>query len=142
AVDPIRRLELQRDLIGALRRLQKTVLLVTHDVDEALATSDRLALLRDGRLVQAGPPASLLLAPGDPFVAAFLGGDRILKLLALHPARHLVEPGPAAHPIAEDATARDALDAMLSHGVDEVALAGGRVTLAAVRAIAAGQAGG
>jgi osmoprotectant transport system ATP-binding protein len=142
AVDPIRRLELQRDLIGALRRLQKTVLLVTHDVDEALATSDRIALLRDGRLVQAGPPASLLLAPGDPFVAAFLGSDRILKLLALHPARHLVEPGPAVHPIAEDATARDALDTMLAQGVDEVALAGGRVTLAAIRAVAAGQAGG
>jgi osmoprotectant transport system ATP-binding protein len=142
AVDPLRRGELQRDLIGLLRRLRKTVLFVTHDIDEALGVADRIALLRDGSLVQAGPPASLLLAPADPFVAAFLGSDRILKLLALHPAQHLVEPGHATHAIDEHATARDALDMMLSHNVDEVALAGGRVTLASIRAIAAGQAGG
>ncbi|GIL38961.1 ABC transporter ATP-binding protein [Roseiterribacter gracilis] len=142
AVDPLRRSELQRDLIGLLRRLQKTVLLVTHDIDEALQVADRLALLRDGSLVQAGPPASLLLAPSDSFVAAFLGSDRILKLLALHPAQHLVEPGRAVHPIATDATARDALETMLSLNVDEVALGSGRVTLAAIRAVAAGQAGG
>jgi osmoprotectant transport system ATP-binding protein len=142
AVDPLRRGELQRDLIGLLRRLQKTVLLVTHDIDEALGVADRIALLRDGRLVQAGPPASLLLAPADPFVAVFLGSDRILKLLALHPAQHLVEPGQAVHPVAADATARDALETMLAHNVDEVALSGGRVTLAAIRALAAGQVGG
>jgi osmoprotectant transport system ATP-binding protein len=138
AVDPLRRGELQRDLIGLLRRLCKTVLLVTHDVDEALAVADRIAVLRDGRVVQVGAPASLLLAPADPFVAAFLGSDRFLKLLSLHPARHLAEPGTARVEIASDATARDALDAMLAHGVDEVAVAGTRVTLAAIRALASG----
>jgi osmoprotectant transport system ATP-binding protein len=84
AVDPIVRERLQDDLLRILRQLGTTVILVTHDIDEAIKLGDRVAVLRaGGRLVQHAPPAELLARPADDFVARFVGADRGLKRLAL-----------------------------------------------------------
>ena len=73
ALDPLVRAELRDDLRGIFRSLGKTVVLVTHDLGEAAHLADVVVLMRDGRVVQQGPFATLAAAPADPFVTAFLG---------------------------------------------------------------------
>jgi osmoprotectant transport system ATP-binding protein len=76
ALDPMIRVELQQELKDIFRRLGKTVLLVTHDLAEAVHFGDRLVLLRAGRIVQLGRPADLLERPAEPFVEAFVNAQR------------------------------------------------------------------
>jgi osmoprotectant transport system ATP-binding protein len=72
ALDPLVRAELRDDLRGIFRAFGKTVVVVTHDVGEAAHLADLVVLMRDGRVVQQGPFATLASAPADPFVTAFL----------------------------------------------------------------------
>jgi len=83
AVDPITRGRLQNDYLRLHRTVPKTVVFVTHDIDEAVKMGDRIALMRDGRLVQFATPGELLAHPANDFVADFVGADRALKSLSL-----------------------------------------------------------
>ena len=83
AVDPITRDRLQNDFLRLQRTVAKTVVFVTHDIDEAVKMAERIAVMRDGRLVQYATPAELLAYPADAFVADFVGADRALKRLSL-----------------------------------------------------------
>jgi len=79
ALDALTRLELQGEFLRMKRRMAKTMLLVTHDLDEASRLGDRIAVMRRGRLIQIGTEKELRRAPGDPYVTALLemtGGDR------------------------------------------------------------------
>jgi osmoprotectant transport system ATP-binding protein len=87
AVDPIVRAQLQEEFTRLQRDLGKTVVFVTHDVDEAITIGTQIAVLRTGGvLAQLGTPRELLARPIDPFVADFMGADRQVKLLGLLPA--------------------------------------------------------
>jgi len=79
ALDPVVRLELGDELFALLRTLGKTVLMVTHDLAEAAATTDSLALLHEGRLVQRGTLSELRARPEAPFVTKFLSAHRTLE---------------------------------------------------------------
>ncbi|MEV7151594.1 ABC transporter ATP-binding protein [Streptomyces sp. NPDC093084] len=84
AVDPVVRAQLQDELLRLQKELSKTIVFVTHDIDEAVRLGDRIAVFRTGgHLVQCAPPAELLARPADDFVADFLGAERGLKLLSL-----------------------------------------------------------
>ena len=84
AVDPINRERLQNEFLRLQSELRKTILFVTHDIDEAIKMGDRIAILREGgRVAQYATPAELLMAPADDFVEDFVGADRALKRLAL-----------------------------------------------------------
>ena len=83
AVDPITRERLQNDFLRLHRAVPKTVVFVSHDIDEAVKMADRIAVMREGRLVQYAPPSDLLANPADEFVADFVGADRALKSLSL-----------------------------------------------------------
>ena len=84
AVDPINRERLQNEFLRLQAEIRKTILFVTHDVDEAIKMGDRIAVLREGGvLAQYATPAELLMAPADAFVEDFVGADRALKRLAL-----------------------------------------------------------
>ena len=76
ALDPLIRAELQRELREIFQRLQKTVVLVTHDIGEAGYVADEIALMRDGAILQRGALAELLRSPADPFVAEFINAQR------------------------------------------------------------------
>ena len=76
ALDPLVRVELQRDLRDIARRLEKTVVIVTHDLAEAVYFADRIVLLKDGLIVQDGPPADLWHRPADEFVTRFVQAQR------------------------------------------------------------------
>jgi osmoprotectant transport system ATP-binding protein len=89
AVDPIARERLQNELLALQERLAKTILFVTHDIDEAVKMGDLVAVMRTGRLAQFGTPAEVLANPASSFVARFVGADRGLKRLALTRVREL-----------------------------------------------------
>ncbi len=84
AIDPITRLRLQQEFRRLQGEVRKTVVFVTHDVDEAVLLGDRIAILREGGVLeQVGSPSEVLAAPASPFVADFVGADRGLKRLAV-----------------------------------------------------------
>ncbi|WP_149359315.1 ABC transporter ATP-binding protein [Lolliginicoccus suaedae] len=90
AVDPVVRADLQRELLRLQGELRKTIVLVTHDIDEAITLGDRVAVLRPGGvLAQYAAPAELLARPADRFVEQFLGVDRGVRLLSFHPGASL-----------------------------------------------------
>ncbi|WP_411958411.1 ABC transporter ATP-binding protein [Paracoccus homiensis] len=137
ALDPIIRARAQEDLLRIQRHLGSTVILVTHDMEEAIRLGDRVAVLDAGKLVQYAPPAQIIAAPANDFVAQMLGEvDRPLRLLSLIPVSEIVEPGEAqGQPIEAGQSLREALSACLWSGRDALPVAqGGRVTLAAIRA--------
>jgi len=72
ALDPLIRAEMQEQLLELQQRLHKTIVFITHDLDEALRLGNRIAILRDGRLVQVGTPADILGQPADDYVARFV----------------------------------------------------------------------
>ena len=93
AVDPLNREILQDEFIRIQRKLKKTVVFVTHDLEEAVRLADHLVIMKDGRIVQAADPAEILAQPADEFVEKFLGPDRALKRLTLFTAdRIMAEP--------------------------------------------------
>lgn len=124
AVDPIVRARLQDELLALQRRLHKTIVLVTHDVDEAIKLGDRVAILNvGGVLAQYAPPAELLRAPADDFVAAFLGNERGLKLLSLVTVDQVASiEGPV---VDGDVTPDEAAGVMRRFGVDWVGVRAG-----------------
>ena len=84
AIDPINRERLQNEFLRLQAEIRKTVLFVTHDIDEAIKMGDRIAVMREGgRVQQYATPAELLMAPANEFVEDFVGADRALKRLAL-----------------------------------------------------------
>ncbi|GII79380.1 proline/glycine betaine ABC transporter ATP-binding protein [Sphaerisporangium rufum] len=90
AVDPVVRASLQEELLRLQAELQKTIVFVTHDIDEAIKLGDTVAVLRvGGHLAQIADPATLLAEPADDFVAGFLGKDRGIRRLSFIPASKL-----------------------------------------------------
>ncbi|ASW57016.1 ABC transporter ATP-binding protein [Plantactinospora sp. KBS50] len=94
AVDPIARTRLQEEFLRLQAEVRKTIVLVTHDLDEAIRLGDRIAVLsQGGRLEQYDPPAKLLGEPSSPFVREFVGTDRGIRRLAVTPVtRELLDP--------------------------------------------------
>jgi osmoprotectant transport system ATP-binding protein len=90
AIDPINRERLQNEFLRLQAELRKTIVFVTHDIDEAIKVGDHIAVMKEGgHLAQYAPPAELLMAPADEFVEQFVGADRALKRLALQRVRDI-----------------------------------------------------
>ena len=116
ALDPVSRKALQEELSGIHARSGKTIVFVTHDMDEALRLATGMAVMNSGRLVQTGDPASLL-APGNSFVRDFLGGEALpLRLLDVVPVRRLMKTGKTmiTETIGPEASLKKALNLMLA----------------------------
>jgi osmoprotectant transport system ATP-binding protein len=117
AIDPIVRTRLQDEFLRLQREVRKTVVFVTHDIDEAIKVGDRIAILRrGGKLAQYDTPETVLKQPADDFVADFVGADRALKALALHTLAEL-ELRPAADGgvrALRTTTLRDALSLLIA----------------------------
>ncbi|MGY6029528.1 osmoprotectant ABC transporter ATP-binding protein OsmV [Phytobacter sp. AG2a] len=94
AVDPINREVIQNQFLEMQRALKKTVMLVSHDIDEALKLGDRIAVFRQGRIVQCASPDELLAKPANEFVGSFVGQDRTLKRLLLVSAGDVTDKQP------------------------------------------------
>ncbi len=126
ALDPITRARLQDELRRLQRKVAKTVIFVTHDIDEAIRMGDRIAILREGGvLAQYDTPDAILAHPADEFVAQFIGEDRALRRLALRRLREVdLEPMPFARdglPEVSDAiTVRNAVSLLLESGAERL----------------------
>jgi osmoprotectant transport system ATP-binding protein len=146
ALDPITRARLQHELLRIQGAVRKTIIFVTHDIDEAILLADRIAILREGGvLAQYDTPERMLEHPADEFVERFIGSDRGIKLLSL---RRLDElplaslDGEVALRAEGSTTLRDALSLMITHGsravvvLDESGEPRGVVTLDALASLA------
>jgi osmoprotectant transport system ATP-binding protein len=130
AIDPIVRARLQDEFLRLQQEVRKTVVFVTHDIDEAIKVGDRIAILREGgRLAQYDTPMEILEHPVDDFVADFVGHDRALKALALRTLSELeLAPAPPAEDgllrLPSDTTLRDALATLVAAKQDELLVVG------------------
>ena len=145
ALDPINREVIQDEFLRMQQTLRKTILFVSHDIDEAVKMADRIAIFRAGRLAQFGPPDELLAHPADDFVASFVGRDRMLKRLRLIRVREVMVPsadgeGVNGPSVSADDDLRRVASLFLEHDVetirciDDTGRAIGHVSRAAVAA--------
>ncbi|MDP9838403.1 osmoprotectant transport system ATP-binding protein [Neorhizobium huautlense] len=137
ALDPVIRAKAQDDLLAIQKHFGTTIILVTHDMEEAFGLADRIAVMDGGRLLQYATPSEMLASPATDFVASLIGtAERPFRLLALNPVERAVEPGAAeGKPISADASQRDALAELLWSGRPALPVTGkdgavaGRVTV-------------
>ena len=124
AVDPLTRDRLQTEFAAIQARLKKTVVFVTHDMDEAVKLGDRIAIMREGRLVQYDTPERILAYPADEFVADFVGSERSLKRLSLAPVAEALGPIDGATDteatVPHSGSLRQALARIIEYGVPVV----------------------
>lgn len=93
AIDPINRAVIQDEFLKIHRRLKKTVMFVSHDIDEAVKMADKVAIFRSGKLEQFDSPDNILAHPANSFIADFVGSDRTLKRLRLVKIEAAIDPG-------------------------------------------------
>jgi osmoprotectant transport system ATP-binding protein len=131
AIDPVTRVRLQDEFAALQARLRKTVVFVTHDIDEAVKLGDRIAVLAEGgRLAQIDVPAQLLASPADAFVAGFVGSERGLRRLRVMPLSVIDVLPVAGFDVASlrriplSSTLEDALAALLLDDAPAVAVVG------------------
>ena len=123
ALDPVTRLALQQELARVHQASGKTIVLVTHDIEEALRLATRIVLLDHGRVVQAGTPAQLLEQPANAFVSDFIGrSDLGLKLLALQTVAERLRAGEVVEgePVAASLSLREALSLFVLRRADRL----------------------
>jgi osmoprotectant transport system ATP-binding protein len=141
ALDPIARARLQTEFRQILDRVRKTVVLVTHDLDEAIRLGDRIAIMKGGRIIQYDTPDAVLSNPADEFVESFVGIDRAIKRLTLFAVAAVMTaepPPPDARPVSAHSNLRDALALLVAANsevlavVDDAGTVIGRLTREAI----------
>jgi osmoprotectant transport system ATP-binding protein len=128
AVDPITRDALQAELARIHRETIKTIVFVTHDIEEALRLATQIAVMHEGRIEQLGPPLEILEHPASDFVSDFVGRQGLgLKLLSVRKIGDRVRTGEIAEgdPLPLDASLRDALSAMTARRTDRLPVCDG-----------------
>lgn len=136
ALDPITRLQLQDEFLNLEEQVKKTVIFVTHDMDEAVRLADRIAIMDDGQLHQYATPMEMLRHPADEFVAQFMGGDRFFRQLKLLTVRDVMVrdvPGARESPeailsVSSECRLDIALEKMLTAGKGQLSVEGERGT--------------
>ncbi|OWO96810.1 amino acid ABC transporter ATP-binding protein [Rhizobium esperanzae] len=125
ALDPVIRGKAQDDLLAIQKQFGTTIILVTHDMDEAFHLGNQIAVMSQGRLLQCSTPEKILTEPADPFVQQLTGtSDRALKLMSLLSLKESMEPAKSglAYALPQSLSLRDALAEMIWQGVDEAAV--------------------
>lgn len=139
AVDPINRLRIQKEFRKIQRQLKKTVVFVTHDIDEALLLADRICIMKEGEIVQVDSPEKIISSPKNDFVKDFFKDEGILTILSRKPAIDYIEPiKKDGEALDEDATLREALVKMLATGEERLALSEGSVSWDRILEVAGG----
>ena len=121
ALDPVTRGALQQEMTRIHRLLGRTIVLVTHDIDEALRLAEHLVLMDAGKVVQQGTPLSMLTAPANDFVQTFFGRSELgVRLLSLRTVGDFIRRGEhsAGEPLVAEMTLRDALSMFVARGCD------------------------
>ncbi|UII56461.1 ABC transporter ATP-binding protein [Cytobacillus spongiae] len=142
ALDPIIRSRIQNEFLQIQQEVQKTILFVSHDIDEAIKMGDHIAIFKNGELMQYDSPSELLARPKSEFVREFVGQDRALKSLSLHTVEDLVAEqslqniqgvGKNRKAIETDTNLRDALSILLNQEADQLVVKDNQKTIGAIR---------
>ncbi len=132
ALDPVTRGALQAEMSRIHRILGRTIVLVTHDIDEALRLADRLVLMDHGEVVQQGTPLELLTSPANDFVREFFGRSELgVRLLSLRTVRDYLRPQDAqigGEPLHDGMSLRDALSAFVARQCEVLPVSDGQGT--------------
>ncbi|PAE17918.1 hypothetical protein CHH91_01385 [Virgibacillus sp. 7505] len=128
ALDPIIRTHLQEEFLQIQKELKKTILFVSHDIDEAVKMADKIALLKGGKMMQYAEPAKMLNKPANSFVAEFVGQDRVLKSMSLYTVKDLADAitlkpvmeSPDSQDINENLSLRVAISKILNQEADQL----------------------
>lgn len=144
AIDAITRTALQDEMLRIQQQLQKTIVFVTHDVEEALRLADKIAILHEGTIVQYDTPLNLLGNPANHYVAELLGADDLVRRLSLIQVRHVLQPLPASYDsslasIESNRNLRDGLNQLLASSNEQLLVVEhnqpiGMLSLAAIHA--------
>ncbi|WP_026581271.1 betaine/proline/choline family ABC transporter ATP-binding protein [Bacillus sp. J33] len=119
ALDPITRDSLQEEFKNLQQKLGKTIVFVTHDMDEALKLADRIVIMRDGQLVQCASPDEILRNPADEFVEEFIGKDRLVQVKpTIQTVEQIMNPKPIT--ISPEKTLSEAIQLMKEQRVDSL----------------------
>ncbi|NGM82442.1 ABC transporter ATP-binding protein [Paenibacillus sp. 7124] len=124
AIDTITRASLQDEMLQIQKKLHKTILFVTHDVDEALKLADKIVVMKDGQVIQFDTPLNIIASPKNDFVKELIGGDDLMRQLSLIPARQVMKDADQSMTnavcgsIAEHVNLKEALALMLKTGND------------------------
>ena len=118
ALDPLIRRQLQDQFMDLSQRLKKTTVFITHDLDEAIRIGDRIAIMKDGVIVQIGTPEKIVTEPADDYVADFVAGISRLKLVFAHSIMEPIEAYKANGHNSLDAAPRVTEDTDLDHLID------------------------
>lgn len=123
ALDPLIRRQLQDEFIRLSKILKKTTIFITHDLDEAVRIGDRIAIMRDGKMVQIGTAEDIVMEPADDYVADFVAGISRLKVVHAHAVMQPIEAHIAAHgPLAADSTrvgTDETLSTLITMAIDD-----------------------
>ena len=120
AIDPITRVKLQDEFLKIQQEIKKTIIFVTHDVYEAIKMGDKIALMKEGQLVQYDTPANILYRPKNEFVESFVGADRALKGLQLIRVKEVMASSPPVVRADEEAVTVE--ERMEREGIDWLAV--------------------
>jgi len=130
ALDPVIRTRIQNEFLQIQKEVKKTILFVSHDIDEAIKMGDGIAIFKEGKLMQYDSPSELLAHPKNDFVREFVGKDRALKSLSLHTVKDLISErmlrkldGPEKSnkkTISVETNLRDALSILLNQEADQL----------------------
>ena len=133
AVDPINRVRLQKEFKEIQKKLHKTVIFVTHDVEEALFLGDRICIMREGEIIQMDTPSEIVLNPKDEFIRDFFRGEGALSLLGRYNAKDFIEDIPATGELlSENATLKEALSEIILRQSERIPMKGGSISLEAI----------
>ena len=91
AIDPINREQIQDEFLSLQNQLKKTIIMVSHDIHEAIKMADRIVIFNEGKIVQCDTPSQILTQPKNEFVADFVGADRALKVMGLIKAKDALD---------------------------------------------------
>jgi len=136
ALDPLIRKQLQIEFRQLSLKLGKTSIFITHDLEEAIRIGDRIAIMKEGRIVQIGTPEEIVLSPADDYVAEFVEGISRLRLVKAHSFMQRSVDAIAAAANAPQASSEDDLqtliDLALSQNIEHIAISDGDKVIGAV----------
>ncbi|RLL43906.1 ABC transporter ATP-binding protein [Oceanobacillus piezotolerans] len=130
ALDPIIRTKIQDEFLQIQKEIKKTILFVSHDIDEAVKMGDKIALFRDGQLQQYNHPFEILHRPANEFVSEFVGQDRVLKSTSLYSVKDLVDSvsltgyqkAGSVQTVQEDTSLRIVISKLLNQEAEQLAV--------------------
>jgi len=118
ALDPLLRMQLQNEFLSIKRKLEKTIVFVTHDIEEAFTLADRIGVMHNGKILQIGTPSELLFNPVNEIVSKIIGSENKFKAIKFLQAKDVMIPMDKNYLLQENMTCQEAVNKMISNKIE------------------------